>query len=182
MSAQTPSGPTPRITAASLRGMKEARRPIVMLTAYDYHSARLVDAAGVDAVLVGDSLGMTVLGHESTLSVTVDDVLRATSAVSRAVSNALVIADMPFMSYQADYAEGMRNAGRMLSEGGAQAVKLEGASFDTIALVGGLVSAGVPVMGHVGLTPQSVNVLGGYRTQGKRRAGRGPGHRRCRRA
>jgi 3-methyl-2-oxobutanoate hydroxymethyltransferase len=167
MSAQTPAGPTPRITAASLRAMKEARRPIVMLTAYDYHSARLVDAAGVDAVLVGDSLGMTVLGHESTLSVTVDDVVRATSAVSRAISNALVIADMPFMSYQADYAEGMRNAGRMLSEGGAHAVKLEGASFDTIALVGGLVSAGIPVMGHVGLTPQSVNVLGGYRTQGR---------------
>jgi 3-methyl-2-oxobutanoate hydroxymethyltransferase len=167
MSAQTPAGPTPRVTAVSLRAMKEARRPIVMLTAYDYHSARLVDAAGVDAVLVGDSLGMTVLGHESTLSVTVDDVVRATSAVSRAVSNALVIADMPFMSYQADYAEGMRNAGRMLSEGGAHAVKLEGASFDTIALVGGLVSAGVPVMGHVGLTPQSVHVLGGYRTQGR---------------
>jgi 3-methyl-2-oxobutanoate hydroxymethyltransferase len=138
-----------------------------MLTAYDYHSARLVDAAGVDAVLVGDSLGMTMLGHESTLSVTVDDMLRATSAVARAVSNALVVADMPFMSYQADYAEGMRNAGRMLSEGGAQAVKLEGATFDTIALVEGLVSAGVPVMGHVGLTPQSINVLGGYGTQGK---------------
>jgi 3-methyl-2-oxobutanoate hydroxymethyltransferase len=166
MSAQTPSGPTPRITAASFHSMKAASEPIVMLTAYDYHSARLVDAAGVDGVLVGDSLGMTVLGHESTLSVTVDDMLRATSAVSRAVTKALVIADMPFMSYQADYAEGMRNAGRMLAEGGAQAVKLEGASFDTIALVEGLVSAGVPVMGHVGLTPQSVHVLGGYTTQG----------------
>jgi 3-methyl-2-oxobutanoate hydroxymethyltransferase len=166
MSAQAPSGPTPRITARSFGAMKEASRPIVVLTAYDYHSARLVDAAGVDAVLVGDSLGMTMLGHASTLSVTVDDMLRATSSVSRAVSNALVIADMPFMSYQADFAEGMRNAGRMLAEGGAQAVKLEGASFDTIALVEGLVSAGVPVMGHVGLTPQSVNVLGGYRTQG----------------
>lgn len=167
MSAQAPSGPTPRTTAATFQGMKVASRPIVMLTAYDYHSARLVDAAGVDAVLVGDSLGMTMLGHESTLSVTVDDMLRATSAVARAVSSALVIADMPFMSYQADYAEGMRNAGRMLAEGGAQAVKLEGASFDTIALVDGLVSAGVPVMGHVGLTPQSVNVLGGYSTQGR---------------
>jgi 3-methyl-2-oxobutanoate hydroxymethyltransferase len=166
MSAQAPSGPTPRITAASFGAMKAASRPIVMLTAYDYHSARLVDAAGVDAVLVGDSLGMTMLGHSSTLPVTVEDMLRATSAVSRAVSHALVIADMPFMSYQADYAEGMRNAGRMLAEGGAQAVKLEGASFDTIALVDGLVSAGVPVMGHVGLTPQSVNVLGGYTTQG----------------
>ena len=167
MSAQTPSGPTPRITAASLSAMKEAQRPVVMLTAYDYHSARLVDAAGVDAVLVGDSLGMTMLGYESTLPVTVDDVLRATAAVSRAVSSALVVADMPFMSYQADYAEGMRNAGRMLAEGGAQAVKLEGATFDTLALVEGLVAAGVPVMGHIGLTPQSVNVLGGYRTQGK---------------
>lgn len=167
MSAQVPSGPVPRVTAASLQGMKGASARIVMLTAYDYHSARLVDAAGVDAVLVGDSLGMTMLGHPSTLSVTVDDMLRATSAVSKAVSNALVIADMPFMSYQADYAEGMRNAGRMLSEGGAQAVKLEGATFDTIALVEGLVSAGVPVMGHVGLTPQSINVLGGYSTQGK---------------
>ena len=167
MSAQVPPGPTPRVTASSLRGMKAASRPIVVLTAYDYHSARLVDAAGVDAVLVGDSLGMTMLGHASTLSVTVDDMLRATSSVARAVSKALVIADMPFMSYQADYAEGMRNAGRMLAEGGAQAVKLEGASFDTITLVEGLVSAGVPVMGHVGLTPQSINVLGGYSTQGK---------------
>jgi len=167
MSAQTPSGPTPRVTASSLRAMKEAARPVVMLTAYDYHSARLVDAAGVDAVLVGDSLGMTMLGYQSTLPVTVDDVVRATAAVSRAVSTALVVADMPFMSYQADYAEGMRNAGRMLAEGGAQAVKLEGATLDTLLLVGGLVAAGVPVMGHVGLTPQSVNVLGGYRTQGK---------------
>ena len=167
MSAQTPPGPTPRVTATSLRAMKAAALPVVMLTAYDYHSGRLVDAAGVDAVLVGDSLGMTVLGHPSTLSVTLDDMVRATSAVSRAVSHALVIADMPFMSYQADYAEGMRNAGRLIAEGGAHAVKLEGASFDTIALVEGLVSAGVPVMGHVGLTPQSVNTLGGYRTQGK---------------
>ena len=167
MSAQTPSGPTPRVTASSLCAMKEAERPIVVLTAYDYHSARLVDAAGVDAVLVGDSLGMTMLGYGSTLPVTVDDVVRATAAVSRAVSSALVIADMPFMSYQADYAEGMRNAGRMLAEGGAQAVKLEGATYDTLALVEGLVAAGVPVMGHVGLTPQSVNVFGGYSTQGK---------------
>jgi len=167
MSAQVPSDPAPRVTASSLGAMKAASRPIVVLTAYDYHSARLVDAAGVDAVLVGDSLGMTMLGHASTLSVTVDDMLRATASVSRAVSHALVIADMPFMSYQADYAEGMHNAGRMLAEGGAQAVKLEGATFDTIALVEGLVSAGVPVMGHVGLTPQSINVLGGYATQGK---------------
>lgn len=167
MSSQIPSEPIPRMTAASLRAMKVVGPPIVVLTAYDYHSARLVEAAGVDAILVGDSLGMTVLGHESTLPVTVEDIVRATAAVSRACSRALVIADMPFMSYQADYAEGMRNAGRMLSEGGAHAVKLEGASDDTLILVEGMTSAGIPVMGHVGLTPQSINVLGGYRTQGR---------------
>ncbi len=167
MSAQAPQGPAPRVTATALRAMKEAGRPIVMLTAYDHHSARLVEAAGVDSILVGDSLGMTVLGHDSTLPVTMDDMVAATRAVSRACSRVLVVADMPFLSYQADYAEGMRNAGRLLAEGGAQAVKLEGASFDTITLVEGLVAAGIPVMGHVGLTPQSVNALGGYRTQGK---------------
>jgi len=150
-----------------LRVLKESGRPIVILTAYDYNSARLVEAAGVDSILVGDSLGMTMLGHTSTLSVTMEDVVRATQSVSRAVSRALVIADMPFMSYQADYAEGMRNAARLLSEGGAHAVKVEGAADDTLMLVEGLTAAGVPVMGHVGLTPQSVNVLGGYRTQGK---------------
>jgi 3-methyl-2-oxobutanoate hydroxymethyltransferase len=167
MSAQSPSSPVPRVTAPSLRAMKESGRPIVMLTAHDFHSARLAEAAGVDAVLVGDSLGMTVLGETSTLPVTMDDMVRATTAVTRAVSHVLVVADMPFMSYQADYAEGMRNAARLLAQGGAQAVKLEGAADDTIMLVEGLVSAGIPVMGHIGLTPQSVNVLGGFRTQGK---------------
>lgn len=167
MSAHAQDGPTPRITAPALRALKESGRPIVMLTAYDYHSARLAEAAGVDSILVGDSLGMTMLGENSTLPVTMDDMVRATRSVSRAVTHVLVIADMPFMSYQADYAEGMRNAARLLVEGGAQAVKLEGASDDTLVLVEGLTSAGVPVMGHVGLTPQSVNTLGGYRTQGK---------------
>ena len=167
MSAQAPQGPAPRITAPALRALKESGRPIVMLTAYDYNSARLVEAAGVDSILVGDSLGMTMLGHTSTLSVTMDDMVRATQSVSRGVSHVLVIADMPFMSYQADFAEGMRNAARLLSEGGAQAVKLEGATDDTLMLVEGLTAAGIPAMGHVGLTPQSVNVLGGYRTQGK---------------
>ena len=167
MSAQAPQGPAPRVTAPALRVLKESGRPIVMLTAYDYNSARLVEAAGVDSILVGDSLGMTMLGHTSTLGVTMDDVVRATQAVSRAVSRVLVIADMPFMSYQADYAEGMRNAARLLSEGGASAVKLEGAADDTLMLVEGLTAAGIPTMGHLGLTPQSVNVLGGYRTQGK---------------
>ena len=167
MSATAPASPTPRVTAPSLRAMKEAGRPIVMLTAYDFHGARLVEAAGVDAVLVGDSLGMTVLGHGSTLPVTMDDMVRATAAVSRACTRALVIADMPFMSYAADYAEGMRNAGRLVAEGGAAAVKVENASAATLDLVAGLTDAGIPVMGHVGLTPQSVNTLGGYRTQGK---------------
>ena len=167
MSATVPARPVPRVTAPSLRAMKEAGLRIVMLTAYDYHGARLVEAAGVDAVLVGDSLGMTVLGHGSTLPVTMDDMVRATSAVSRACSRALVIADMPFMSYAADYAEGMRNAGRLISEGGAAAVKVENGSAATLDLVSGLTDAGIPVMGHVGLTPQSVNTLGGYRTQGK---------------
>lgn len=167
MSATAPAGPTPRVTAPSLRALKEAGRPIVMLTAYDFHGARLVEAAGVDVVLVGDSLGMTVLGHDSTLPVTMDDMVRATAAVSRACSRALVVGDMPFMSYAADYAEGMRNAGRFIAEGGAHAVKVENASAATLDLVAGLTDAGIPVMGHVGLTPQSVNTLGGYHTQGK---------------
>ena len=167
MSAQAQPGRVARVTASSLRGMKESGIPIVMLTAYDYHSARLAEAAGVDAILVGDSLGMTVLGESSTLPVTMDDMLRATRSVSRAARSALVVADMPFMSYQAELAEGMRNAGRFLAESGAQAVKLEGASSRTLALVSALVESGVPVIGHVGLTPQSVNVLGGYRTQGR---------------
>jgi 3-methyl-2-oxobutanoate hydroxymethyltransferase len=167
MSAQAQPSPSPRVTAPGLRALKESGRPIVMLTAYDFHSARLVEAAGVDSILVGDSLGMTVLGEASTLPVTMDDMIRATRAVSRAVDRVLVIGDMPFMSYQADYADGMRNAARFLAEGGAQAVKLEGASDDTLILIEGMVAAGIPVMGHVGLTPQSVNVLGGYKTQGK---------------
>jgi len=171
MSAQVPKGPAPRVTSTSLAALKQAGRPIVVLTAYDHHSARLVEAAGVDCILVGDSLGMTMLGLGSTLPVTMDDMVSATRAVSSACSRVLVVSDMPFMSYQADYAEGMRNAGRLLSEGGAQAVKLEGASVDTLSLVAGLTDAGVPVMGHIGLTPQSVNALGGYRTQGRDVAG-----------
>ena len=167
MSAQAQPSPTPRVTASSLRTLKEVERPIVVLTAYDCNSARLVEAAGVDAILVGDSLGMTMLGETSTLPVTMDDMLRATRAVTRATSRVLVVADMPFMSYQADFAEGMRNAGRFLAEAGAHAVKVEGASTDTLILVESLVEAGIPVMGHIGLTPQSVNVLGGYKTQGK---------------
>ncbi len=157
----------PRVSATSLRTLKEAGAPIVMLTAYDYHSARLVEAAGVDAILVGDSLGMTVLGHQTTLSVTMDDMVSATSAVSRAVDRVLVVADMPFMSYQPSVELALTNAGRLLAEGGAHAVKIEGAGPSALMVTEELVEAGVPVMGHVGLTPQSVNALGGYRTQAK---------------
>lgn len=167
MSAQAQPSPTPRVTASALIAMKQDAKPIVVLTAYDYHSARLVEEAGVDAILVGDSLGMTVLGEPTTLPVTMDDMIRATKAVSRATNRALVIGDMPFMSYQPDFAEGMRNAGRFLAEGGAHAVKVEGATDDTLMLVSGLSESGVPVMGHLGLTPQSIHAIGGYRVQGK---------------
>lgn len=167
MSAHAPAGAVQRTTVTTFAGLKAAARPIVMLTAYDHPTARLVDAAGVDAVLVGDSLGMTVLGKQSTLHVTMDDMVRHTAAVSSACSRALVVADLPFMSYQADLAEGVRNGGRLLAEGGAAAVKLEGASEHTLMLVRRLVEAGVPVMGHLGLTPQSFNALGGYRSQAR---------------
>ncbi len=154
------------MTATALKAMKGASEPIVVVTAYDHPTARLADAAGVDAILVGDSLGMTVLGHESTLRVTMDDMVRATSAVSGAVSHALVIADMPFGSWQTSVEDGVRNAVRLVAEGGAQAVKIEGADAHTLEVITRVVDAGIPVMGHVGLTPQSVNAIGGYRTQG----------------
>ncbi|MDZ4168096.1 MAG: 3-methyl-2-oxobutanoate hydroxymethyltransferase [Coriobacteriia bacterium] len=157
----------PKMTATAFSALKGSGRPLVMITAYDHPSARLVEEAGVDAILVGDSMGMTVLGHSSTLPVTVDDIARATAAVARATTHTLIVADMPFMSYQVSYEEGMRNAGRLVAEGGAHAVKLEGASAATLLLTRGLTEAGIPVMGHVGLTPQSVNALGGYRTQAK---------------
>lgn len=167
MSAQPQSSSVPRVTVSTVRALKEARRPVVMVTAYDHPSARLVEQAGVDIVLVGDSLGMTVLGFESTLPVTMDDMVHHTAAVSRACSRALVVADMPFMSFQASAEDALRNAGRLLAEGGAAAVKVEGASERVLEAIRVLVDAGIPVMGHVGLTPQSVNTLGGYRTQGK---------------
>jgi len=167
MSAHPAPVRAPRVNVTSLRKLKEAGAPIVMLTAYDYHSARLVEAAGVDAILVGDSMGMTVLGHSSTLPVTMDDMVRATASVSRAVDRVLVVADMPFMSYQPSIELALVNAGRLLAEGGAHAVKIEGAGPTALSVAEELVEAGVPVMGHVGLTPQSVNALGGYRTQAR---------------
>jgi 3-methyl-2-oxobutanoate hydroxymethyltransferase len=146
--------------------MKRTQRPIVMVTAYDAPSARLVDDAGVDAILVGDSLGMVVLGYESTLPVTLDDMLHHTRAVVRGASRALVVADMPFMTFQITAEEALRNAAILMAQGGAHAVKLEG-GVSVAPTVERLVQAGIPVMGHVGLTPQSVHQLGGYRVQAK---------------
>jgi 3-methyl-2-oxobutanoate hydroxymethyltransferase len=139
---------------------------ITCLTAYDYPTARLLDEAGVDVILVGDSLGMVVLGYESTLPVTIEEMLHHTRAVRRGVHRALVVADMPYGSYHTDTAESLRNAVRFVKEAGAEAVKVEGGER-RLELISRLTEAEVPVMGHVGLTPQSVNALGGYRVQGK---------------
>ena len=153
-----------RIT--KLQEMKQAGDRIPCITAYDHPTARLADAAGIPLILVGDSLGNVVLGHASTVHVTMDDMVRHTQAVVRGATNALIVADMPFMSYQASVEEGVRNAGRLVQEAGAHAVKLEGgkAIAETVRRI---VTAGIPVLGHLGLTPQSVNQLGGYRVQGR---------------
>lgn len=156
-----------RTTIRSLMEMKQRGDPIVALTAYDYMFARLVDEAGVDVVLVGDSLGQVVLGLGSTLGVTLDDMIRHASAVRRGVERALLVVDMPFLTFQVDPAETVRNAGRLLAETGAEAVKLEGGGAQACRHVERVVEAGIPVMGHVGLTPQSVHALGGYRVQGR---------------
>lgn len=155
-----------RVSITDLKAMKKRGEKIVMLTAYDYPSARLVEEAGVPIILVGDSLGMVVLGYDSTIPVTMDEMLHHVKAVVRGTSRAHIVADMPFMSYQASPQEALHNAGRMLKEGGAQSVKLEGGIriADTVRL---LVESGIPVMGHLGLTPQSVNQFGGYKVQGK---------------
>jgi 3-methyl-2-oxobutanoate hydroxymethyltransferase len=158
-----------RVTTTTLSDMKAAGDPIVMVTAYDTPSARLAEAAGVDAILVGDSLGMVVLGYDSTLPVTLDDMLRHTAAVARGSARALVIADMPFLTFQVSPKEAVRNAGRFLAEAGASAVKLEG-GVSIAPTVERMVAAGIPVMGHIGLTPQSVNVVGGYKVLGRETA------------
>jgi 3-methyl-2-oxobutanoate hydroxymethyltransferase len=137
-----------------------------MVTAYDYTAARLVDQAGIPMILVGDSIGQTMLGYENTLPVTLDDIIRATAAVVRGAGDALVVADMPFMTYQVSDEDALRNAGRLIKEGGAHAVKLEG-GLPIAGLVRKLDNAGIAVMGHLGLTPQSVHKLGGYSVQGK---------------
>ncbi len=158
--------PRKKVTTLTLRKKKERGEPITMLTAYDYPTALSMDAAGVDAILVGDSLGMVVLGYANTLPVTMEEMLHHARAVSRGAKFALLIGDMPFMSYQADVNEAVRNAGRFLQQGGMDAVKLEGGRERADA-VRAIVNAGIPVMGHLGLTPQSVNQLGGFRPQGK---------------
>lgn len=155
-----------RISIHKLKDWKAEGHRFAMITAYDYPSARLVEQAGIPIILVGDSLGSVVLGYDSTVPVTMEDIVYHTRAVVRATGKAIVVADMPFMSYQADPNEAMRNAGRMLKEGGATAVKLEGGSH-IAPLVRRMVEAGIPVMGHLGLTPQSVNQFGGHKVQGK---------------
>ena len=155
-----------KVTTATIRKMKAEGTPITMLTAYDYSMAKIVDDAGIDMILVGDSLGNVVLGYDSTLPVTVDDMVHHVRAVCRGVSRAMVVADMPFMSYQVSLEEALRNAGRFMKETGAKAVKLEGGR-EIIETIRAIVNAGIPVVGHLGLTPQYVHQLGGYRVQGK---------------
>jgi 3-methyl-2-oxobutanoate hydroxymethyltransferase len=155
-----------RVTTRRIREMKRKGEKIVTLTAYDHPTARLLDAAGVDILLVGDSLGMVVLGHESTLPVTLDDMVHHTKAVVRGRARALVVADMPFLTFQVSDEEAVRNAGRLVQEAGADAVKIEGGR-ERATRVRAIVSASIPVMGHLGLTPQSVLEFGGYVIQGR---------------
>lgn len=158
-----------RTTPDQLRAMKQRGERIPMLTAYDYSTASILDSAGVPILLVGDTMGMTILGYESTLPVTLDDIIRHSSAVVRGTKQAMVVADLPFLTFQVSKEDTMRNAGRVMKEAGVQAVKLEGGKrvADTVHA---LVEAGIPVMGHLGLTPQSVNVTGGFKVQGKTEA------------
>jgi 3-methyl-2-oxobutanoate hydroxymethyltransferase len=160
-----PTGiPITKVTVPALAEMKRQGKPISALTAYDYSSSRLADEAGIDLVLVGDSLAMVVLGHENTMAVTVDEMLHHTRAVRRAVRRALVVADMPFGSYHGTVAEGLANAVRFIKEAGAEAVKIEG---PRVELVRALTDAEIPVVGHLGLTPQSLHRMGGYRVQAR---------------
>lgn len=158
----------PRVSIRDIAQMKAKGEKIPMVTAYDYTSARLADAAEIPIVLVGDSLGMVVLGYDSTIPVTMEDMLHHVKMVVRGTQQALVVADLPFMTYQIDPTQALTNAARMLQEGGAQTVKLEGGE-SVAETVRRIVECGIPVMGHIGLTPQSVNAFGGYRVQGRRR-------------
>jgi len=166
MSTQPPHSDRKKVTTLSFREKKINGEPITMLTAYDYGTAAVIDRARIDSILVGDSLGMVVLGYENTLPVTMDDMIHHCKAVSRGANYALLIGDMPFMSYQISIGDAIRNAGRFLQEGGMDAVKLEGGR-ERSETIKAIVGAGIPVMGHLGLTPQSVHQLGGFRAQGK---------------
>ena len=155
-----------KISVKSFQKAKDENRKITILTAYDYSMAKILDEAGIDSILVGDSLGMVFQGNESTLPVTVEDIIYHTRAVTRGVSRALVIADMPFLSYHISKEEAIRNAGRIIKEGGAEAVKIEGSAYFAHT-ISAIVQSQIPVMGHIGLTPQSVNVFGGFKVQGR---------------
>ena len=155
-----------RLTIKNLQDMKARGEKIPMMTAYDYTSGKLLEQAGIPLMLVGDSLGMVVLGYDSTVPVTMGDMLHHIKTVVRGTEKAHIVGDLPFMSYHAEVSEAIRNAGRILKEGGAQSIKLEGGQ-EMAETVNRIVKSGIPVMGHVGLTPQSVNQLGGYRVQGK---------------
>src|SRR2546423_11475925 len=155
----------PKVTVPVIKSMK-GKAPIGMITAYDYPSARVADAAGSDVILVGDSLGMVILGYPDTLSVTVDDMVHHTRAAARGVQRALLVGDMPYLSYHISIEESVRNAGRFI-RAGAHAVKIEGGKRQRIKTVEAILDAEIPVMGHIGLTPQSVNAIGGFKLQGK---------------
>lgn len=155
-----------RVTVTQIKEMKQKGEKIAMLTAYDYSTAKLIDEIGIPLILVGDSLGMVVLGYESTIPVTMDEMIHHTKAVVRGTTQALIVGDMPFMTYQVSFDDALRNAARFIQEGGAQAVKLEGGE-SMAETVRRIVSCGIPVMGHIGLTPQSIHQLGGFKVMGK---------------
>ncbi|NLJ71792.1 MAG: 3-methyl-2-oxobutanoate hydroxymethyltransferase [Syntrophomonadaceae bacterium] len=155
-----------KVTTAVIKDKKLKKEKITMLTSYDFPMASLVEAAGIDMILVGDSMGNVVLGYNNTLAVTMDDIIHHTRAVVRAVNNTMVVGDMPFLSYHISTQEAVRNAGRIIQEGGAEAVKLEGGT-ERVDTVKAILDAQIPVMGHIGLTPQSVNQFGGFKVQGK---------------
>lgn len=166
VSTAAPAAARKKVTTLTLRQKKERGEVITMLTAYDYPTAMAMDKVGVDSILVGDSLGMVVLGYENTLPVTMEEMLHHCRAVARGAKTALLVGDMPFMSYQVSVEQAVRNAGRFLQEGGMDAVKLEGGRERADA-IRAITAAGIPVMGHIGLTPQSIHQLGGFRAQGK---------------
>ncbi|TAN67340.1 3-methyl-2-oxobutanoate hydroxymethyltransferase [Paraclostridium sordellii 8483] len=153
-------------TTITFKDSKKNKQKLTMLTAYDYSTAKLIDSCGINGILVGDSLGMVCLGYEDTLSVTMEDMIHHTKAVAKGAKNSLIVADMPFMSYQTSVYDAVYNAGRLIKEGRAQAIKLEG-GVEVFEQIQAIVKASIPVMGHIGLTPQSVNAFGGFTVQGK---------------